>query len=253
VNGSFDHGQDDDDHDSEGDSEEQPEEDDDAAPGEGDEDYVSVGSPDNAGSADDGTDEHERGEQDAVDGPIDFTSTKASSEQSANRKRDSSKAASSDEYFMPFKKLGLDMSSSAEIDVPSASPPQQQPQPPSAATNNRKKRNGLQSFSIDDILSHRTAEMQRQKQQLEADAVSAIVRPWDIASKTTSASVVSAGAEKRRASAAGDSPLDALFQMASKTFEGLKAKSGRRPYFYFSTEFKWFVHSLSQTTRKTMG
>ena len=30
-----------------------------------------------------------------------------------------------------------------------------------------------------------------------------------------------------RRKSVGDSPLDALFQMASKTFEGLKAKSGK--------------------------
>ena len=36
----------------------------------------------------------------------------------------------------------------------------------------------------------------------------------------------SRGGSSRRKSV-GDSPLDALFQMASKTFEGLKAKSGK--------------------------
>ena len=34
------------------------------------------------------------------------------------------------------------------------------------------------------------------------------------------------GGTSRRKSV-GDSPLDALFQMATKTFEGLKAKSGK--------------------------
>ena len=51
---------------------------------------------------------------------------------------------------------------------------------------------------------------------------------------STAAEAVAAAAVERRKSSSGgngsgvnDSPLDALFQMASKTFEGLKAKSGR--------------------------
>ena len=36
-----------------------------------------------------------------------------------------------------------------------------------------------------------------------------------------------------RRKSVGDSPLDALFQMASKTFEGLKAKSGKPWLFEF--------------------
>ena len=35
------------------------------------------------------------------------------------------------------------------------------------------------------------------------------------------------GSGSSRRKSVGDSPLDALFQMASKTFEGLKAKSGK--------------------------
>jgi len=77
-----------------------------------------------------------------------------------------------------------------------------------------------------------------------------IVRPWDIgraaaasafAASTAAAAaaaaaagqnagsvVVQAGGDRRKS--VGDSPLDALFQMASKTFEGLKAKSGESNY-----------------------
>ena len=60
-----------------------------------------------------------------------------------------------------------------------------------------------------------------------------IVRPWDkdapaAAAAAAAAAGASAGGGKRRKGSVGDSsPLDALFQMASKTFEGLKAKSGR--------------------------
>ena len=62
-----------------------------------------------------------------------------------------------------------------------------------------------------------------------------IVRPWD---KDDPAAAAAAGASaggggKRRKGSVGDSsPLDALFQMASKTFEGLKAKSGRTVWFH---------------------
>ena len=60
-----------------------------------------------------------------------------------------------------------------------------------------------------------------------------IVRPWDkddpaAAAAAAAAAGASGGGGKRRKGSVGDSsPLDALFQMASKTFEGLKAKSGR--------------------------
>ena len=61
-----------------------------------------------------------------------------------------------------------------------------------------------------------------------------IVRPWDkddpaaAAAAAAAAGASAGGGGKRRKGSVGDSsPLDALFQMASKTFEGLKAKSGR--------------------------
>ena len=133
----------------------------------------------------------------------------------------------------------------------------------------------MQSFSIDDILSHKTAELQQQAarrhhhrligddevdedEEEDSNTVTQpIVRPWDIgkagsafgippqhaaamaaaaaaaaaasssspASSTTESPSLAAGGDRRKS--VGDSPLDALFQMASKTFEGLKAKSGK--------------------------
>ena len=57
------------------------------------------------------------------------------------------------------------------------------------------------------------------------------------------------GGEKRKSSkhqSQGDSsPLDALFQMASKTFEGLKAKSGKTFFFRGSFFVLKYGHFLS--------
>ena len=44
------------------------------------------------------------------------------------------------------------------------------------------------------------------------------------------------GVSTKRRKSVGDSPLDALFQMASKTFEGLKAKSGKIDRFYIKLD-----------------
>ena len=100
-------------------------------------------------------------------------------------------------------------------------------------------------FSIDDILSHKTAALKEQK---EAASQQSIVRPWDIhvghvsasggnggpSAAATAAMAAALHRKQQQAKASGnngddqgDSPLDALFQMASKTFEGLKAKSGK--------------------------
>ena len=100
------------------------------------------------------------------------------------------------------------------------------------------------------------------QQQAQQHVPQAIVRPWDTVAvaaaaaaaknaaaaaaaaaspapsvspggaPTPTASEAAAAVERRKSSSGGngganDSPLDALFQMASKTFEGLKAKSGR--------------------------
>ena len=133
-------------------------------------------------------------------------------------------------------------------------------QSPDSPPSRKKARKGVQSFSIDDILSHKTAELQRQqlqqREELDDNVPQAIVRPWDIGTAAAAASAAALAAHQQqmnngaqaghssgdetpgstagassgsgRRKSVGDSPLDALFQMASKTFEGLKAKSGKR-------------------------
>ena len=52
------------------------------------------------------------------------------------------------------------------------------------------------------------------------------MRPWDAIKAATNTAAAAAG-DRRRKSVNGDSPLDALFNMASN-FEALKAKSGNK-------------------------
>ena len=83
---------------------------------------------------------------------------------------------------------------------------------------------GVRSFCIDDILSHKTAALQRSTGPAQGPG---IVRPWD----QTEAGGRAKEPEGERKSGSrrksqGDSPLDALFNMASN-FEAMKAKSGR--------------------------
>lgn len=156
------------------------------------------------------------------------------------------------DYFLPFQKL--EMTGNEE------EPPLVQPD--HNASNNKSKRRGVAGFSIDDILSHKTAALKEKEQQ---QSQLPIVRPWDIAANHAAAAAAAvaaaqassaagggnggshAGHEKNRASKSsknqGDSsPLDALFQMASKTFEGLKAKSGKSlilTFFFFVQSIKF--------------
>jgi len=77
---------------------------------------------------------------------------------------------------------------------------------------------GVKSFSITDILSHKpvagsksaTKESGRKADSNTAVTQQKIVRPWDPQSKSNG-----------RRNSSDSSPLDALFQMTSKTFEGL--------------------------------
>ena len=150
------------------------------------------------------------------------------------------------EYFLPFKKLEMTENSlfkkQAELKI------QQQQQQQNSIT---AKKRGVAGFSIDDILSHKTAALQQEKQQKEQ--LQPIVRPWDIvAAASANALNAHSGAHSTSPNSSGNSgapsnfsrkqnkqnqgdssPLDALFQMASKTFEGLKAKSGKLRTFVF--------------------
>ncbi|CAL8114982.1 unnamed protein product [Orchesella dallaii] len=108
---------------------------------------------------------------------------------------------SEDEYFRPLKKLRM-----LQVESPGQS---------SA---------GVKSFSITDILSHKPAKSSNGgaiHKDCSASAANAgrhpenvaqqrIVRPWDAQNKTNG-----------RRNSSDSSPLDALFQMTSKTFEGL--------------------------------
>ena len=84
---------------------------------------------------------------------------------------------------------------------------------------------GVRSFCIDDILSHKTAALQRSTGPAQGPG---IVRPWDQSEAGGRAKEQEAGERKSgsRRKSQGDSPLDALFNMASN-FEAMKAKSGR--------------------------
>lgn len=96
---------------------------------------------------------------------------------------------------------------------------------------------GVKSFCIDDILSHKTAALQRSQPGQQPG----IVRPWD---QSECDRTQEAGGGERTASrrkSAGDSPLDALFNMASN-FEALKAKSGR-----------FYPHYLNVSTLKFLS
>lgn len=119
-----------------------------------------------------------------------------------------------DEYFRPIKKLRM-------VNVGQERPPS--PSKP------------LTSFLIKDILSHKANAPRRHSMSSER----AIVRPWDLGSPasltTTSRRPRSADDESRSDKSESDSstspagvvhnssPLDALFEMTSKAFEGLDA------------------------------
>jgi hypothetical protein len=185
-------------------------------------------------------------EDDEDERPLDFTKQKSKDLQVESS------------YFLPFKRLEMS-SSGGEKSPPNhhqhyimnneqeSSDNNEQDNntvnhgPPTS--QNKKAIRGVAGFSIDDILSHKTAAMKEQKQaaqQQQNVPPQAIVRPWDITGGNGggghSAAVAAAAAaiahQQRLKKAKGgqgseSSPLDALFQMASKTFEGLKAKSGR--------------------------
>jgi hypothetical protein len=123
--------------------------------------------------------------------------------------------------------------STTELDPEGSGMHHQQLLGTSAASAAATKKKGVRSFCIDDILSHKTAALRRD----QAQTVQGIVRPWDrleegggrqtTAAGQSEASAAAAGGGGRdgRRKSVGDSPLDALFNMATN-FEALKAKSG---------------------------
>lgn len=214
---------------------------------------------------DDETEEDER--------PLDFTTTTTTTATTTGKRSLENNNATSgiknpggEEYFMPFKSLEMKSPTSHKIFKPL---PVQLPPPPHLQQHgirrlgpghedpegggppSQKRRKGVQSFSIDEILSHKAASLAAKangQQDHHNGVPQAIVRPWDISSAAAAISAMTGGgnsknssgvdrvsstgssnsSNNRRKSIEDSSPLDALFQMASKTFEGLKAKSGKK-------------------------
>jgi len=211
---------------------------------------------------DDETEEDER--------PLDFTTTTATTGKRSlenNNATSGIKNPGGEEYFMPFKSLEMKSPTSHKIfkPMPVQLPPRPHLQqhgirrmgpghddPEGGGPPSQKRRKGVQSFSIDEILSHKAASLAAKangQQDHHNGVPQAIVRPWDISSAAAAISAMSGGGHSKNSSSGVDrvsstgssnssnnrrksiedsSPLDALFQMASKTFEGLKAKSGKK-------------------------
>ncbi len=191
--------------------------------------------------------------EDPSSAPLDFTTK--------------SKTKKNEDYFLPFKKLEMANSPPSPNSVESPNNKGNNSPPPPVSQNNKNnsnsnnKKKGVAGFSIDDILSHKTALLKEQQREQDQHhhhhpqhvihVPQAIVRPWDIGSvgghPAAAAAVLAAQQQQlkqhqeqlkqqqqqqqQKNGNNGDSPLDALFQMASKTFEGLKAKSGRGKQF----------------------
>lgn len=152
---------------------------------------------------------------------------------------------SDDEYFKPLKKLRMihlqkqDMASQSvspptDPGEPTPSPAQPQPNIPKGIPQT-----GVKSFSINDLLSHQPPNQSHEQSIHIALATRRIVRPWDtdedeleedsmsVCSSSESSSVVGSprpASEGSATTARGKdgNPLDALFQMTSKTFNSLK-------------------------------
>jgi hypothetical protein len=100
---------------------------------------------------------------------------------------------------------------------------------------------GVKSFSITDILSHKpvagsksvSKETGRNPEGNNVVIQQRIVRPWDPQSKSNG-----------RRNSSDSSPLDALFQMTSKTFEGLNGHHESAGKQFFSKLLPIFTSSL---------
>ena len=212
--------------------------------------------------------------------PLDFTNKKATTatdSSSGSTLSDHHSPSLHNSYFLPYKKLEMSTEDCHSSTSPSSKSFDQHVQAANQLKNQVQqaalllqdansanaaksvKKRGVAGFSIDDILSHKTAALKEKEQQ------QSIVRPWDISSAGSGGGAVcsngsgspiaGSGGErvhgsgnggekhhmpnairnksssKQQQSQGDSSPLDALFQMASKTFEGLKAKSGKTCFF----------------------
>ena len=128
--------------------------------------------------------------------PLDFTNKKVNSGNSEIIQNNPLSQSVHNSYFLPYKKLEMNESSTTGVDSPTSSPNsnifeqaqnhvkmlQDAHSGVNAVAKSVKKR-GVAGFSIDDILSHKTAALKEQKSQQEQQQP--IVRPWDISSAAT--------------------------------------------------------------------
>lgn len=156
-----------------------------------DDELLEVGSNEHPDGSDDEEDDDDRDDSN-LSRPLDFTT--------GRRLSDSEEEG--DEYFRPLKRLAEDHDGNPLSQI---------------GPNAHTKKKGVKSFCIDDILSHKTAALQR------GQPAQSIVRPWDQSERGHKEEGGERDRSGRRKST-GDSPLDALFNMASN-FEALKAKS----------------------------
>jgi len=155
-----------------------------------DDELLEVGSNENPDGSDEEDDDDDRGDSN-MSRPLDFTTGRRLSESEDE----------GDEYFRPLKRLAEDHDGNPVSQI---------------GPNAHTKKKGVKSFCIDDILSHKTAALQR------GQPAQSIVRPWDQSERKQGKD--DQGEKGGRRKSTGDSPLDALFNMASN-FEALKAKS----------------------------
>lgn len=140
-----------------------------------------------------GNDSHENSDED--ERPLDFTTGKSAHEN--NNGTNEGDQEITEEYFSPFKKLEMKspLSQPPFVYKPVATLP---PPPPllkrggpeddTRGSQSQKRRRGLQSFSIDEILSHKAASLAAKaasKEIKEGHHPQAIVRPWDIETATS--------------------------------------------------------------------
>ena len=157
-----------------------------------DDELLEVGSNEHPDGSDDEEDDDDRDDSN-LSRPLDFTT--------GRRLSDSEEEG--DEYFRPLKRLAEDHDGNPVSQI---------------GPNAHTKKKGVKSFCIDDILSHKTAALQR------GQPAQSIVRPWDQSDRRQKEAEGERGGRRK---STGDSPLDALFNMASN-FEALKAKSGKQ-------------------------
>ena len=126
--------------------------------------------------------------------PLDFTNKKSSSLNHSEIQSSPLSQSVHNSYFLPYKKLemseGSTSPSSKSFEHASSNHVKNQVQNMQAllqdansANAKSVKKRGVAGFSIDDILSHKTAALKEQKSQKEEQQP--IVRPWDISSAAT--------------------------------------------------------------------